>query len=50
MVWRILPGKTYQGYFETQAANVWELTKKPKLDLKDYNLFPQACTKIFQLT
>jgi len=48
IIWRFRPRKTYQGYFETQAANVWKLTQKPKLDLKSYDLFPQACTEIFQ--
>jgi len=47
-MWLFLPGKNFQGYFETRAANVWELTQKPKLDLKGYDLFPQACTEIFQ--
>jgi len=48
IMWLFLPAKTCHGHFETQAANVWELTMKPKLDLKSYALFPQACTEIFQ--
>jgi len=31
----ILLSKTCQRYFETRAANDWELTKKPELNLND---------------